>query len=443
MMKVGIIGSGYVGLVTGACLAEIGHDVLCIDNNADKVKLLKAGGCPIYEPGLEDLLAKNIKVGRLKFSASIEEGVFHSDILFIAVNTPPQPDGSADLSYVENAAREIAEKMKLLPAGSYRLIVDKSTVPVETGAKVSRTIKFSAPKDRDFDVASNPEFLREGSAVGDFLKPDRIVIGVQSARSEEMLRELYAPIQAPIVVTDIYSAEIIKHASNSFLATKISFINAVSRIAEASGADIELIAHGMGMDPRIGRSFLNAGLGYGGSCFPKDVSAFHRIAKDKGIEFSLLSEVEEINQSQRKIFIKKVHEALWVVKGKRLAVWGLSFKPNTDDMRSAPSIDIINALVEEGAEIVAHDPVAMEKAKPMLPKNITYVAKGEDAVRGADALLIMTEWKEYVEQDLGVLKTLLRQPVVIDGRNIFSPETMRALGFIYYSMGRPPVLHKD
>lgn len=443
MLKVSIIGSGYVGLVTGACLAEIGHDVICVDNNAAKIELLRSGGCPIYEPGLQELLVQNVKRGRLRFSASIEEGVLHADALFIAVNTPPRPDGSADLSYVENAAREIAEKMALLPVGSYRLIVDKSTVPVDTGAKVSRTIKFSAPPDRDFDVASNPEFLREGSAVGDFLKPDRIVIGVSSQRAEKMLQELYAPLNAPIIVTDIYSAEIIKHASNSFLAVKISFINAVSRVAEASGADIELIARGMGMDPRIGASFLKAGLGYGGSCFPKDVSAFHRIAKDKGVELSILHEVEEINRTQRKIFIKKVHEALWVVKGKRLAVWGLSFKPNTDDMRSAPSIDVINALIEEGAEIVAHDPVAMEKAKPWLPSNVIYAASREEAVKGADALLVMTEWKEYVEQDLSRLKALLRQPVIIDGRNMYDPETMRGMDFIYYSMGRPPVLLKE
>ncbi len=440
---VSIIGSGYVGLVSGACFAEIGHKVLCVDNNAEKVAMLEAGGCPIYEPGLPELLAKNRAAGRLAYSTSIEKAVRETEVIFIAVNTPPRDDGSADLSYVENAAREIAAEMAKLPAGSYRLIVDKSTVPVETGDKVSRTIRLYAPKECEFDVASNPEFLREGSAVGDFLNPDRIVVGVPSPRAEQMLRELYEPVKAPLLVTDIHSAEIIKHASNSFLATKISFINAVAQLAEATGADVELIARGMGLDRRIGASFLCAGLGYGGSCFPKDVKAFHRIARDKGVDLSILKEVERINEEQRRLFLHKVHDALWVVKGKRLGVWGLSFKPETDDMRSAPSIDILGALAAEGAELVAYDPVAMEKAKALLPEHVRYVASRDEAAEGADALLVLTEWKEFKEADPARLKGLLKQPVVIDGRNIFNPAHMRELGFIYYSVGRPAVLRAE
>lgn len=439
-LKVSIIGSGYVGLVSGACFAEIGHNVLCIDNNEEKIKVLKSGRCPIYEPGLTELLEKNIAAGKISFSTSIEEAVKKTEIIFIAVNTPPREDGSADLSFVENAAREIAEKLANLPDGSYRLIVDKSTVPVETGDKVARTVKLYAPHNREFDVASNPEFLREGSAIEDFLKPNRIVVGVTSPRSEALMRELYAPIDAPLLVTDIYSAEIIKHASNSFLAMKISFINAVAQLAEITGADVELIARGMGLDKRIGASFLCAGLGYGGSCFPKDVKAFYRIAKDKGIDFSILKEVERINEEQRNNFVRKVHDALWVVKGKKLGVWGLSFKPNTDDMRSAPSIDIINALITEGAEISAYDPVAIEKAKPHLPSSVHFVKTKEEAIEGADALLVITEWQEFKNARPEEIKKILKRPVVIDGRNIFLPEKMKHLGFVYYSVGRPAVI---
>lgn len=440
MLKVSIIGSGYVGLVSGVCLADIGHDVLCIDSNAEKIALLKSGGCPIYEPGLEEMMARNVAAGRLKFDTTIEAAVRHGDAVFIAVNTPPRDDGFADLSFVENAARQIAAEMARLPAGSYRLVVDKSTVPVETGDHVTRTIRLAAPRDREFDVASNPEFLREGSAIADFLKPDRIVIGVPSQRAEEMLRTLYAPIEAPLIVTDIRSAEIIKHASNSFLATKISFINAVSRLAEAAGADIELIARGMGMDKRIGANFLSAGLGYGGSCFPKDVQAFHRIAREKGADLSILSEVERINAGQRQIFLKKVRDALWVVKGKRIAMWGLAFKPNTDDMRSAPAIDIARGLLAEGADVVAYDPVATEKARQVMPAELKYAATREEAARGADALCVVTEWKEFREIAPDALKGLLKHPVVIDGRNIFDPAAMKRHGFVYHSMGRPPVL---
>ncbi len=437
--RVSVIGAGYVGLVTGACLSELGHTVLCVDNNPEKVAVLRAGGCPIYEPGLPEMLARNIADGRLSFGSSIAEAIPASDIIFIAVNTPPQADGSADLSFVENAAREIAAHMAAIPAGSYRLVVDKSTVPVETGDQVLRTIRRSAVSGREVDVASNPEFLREGSAIEDFMNPDRIVVGVATPRAEAMLRALYAPVKAPLIVTDIRSAEIIKHASNSFLATKISFINAVARVAEAAGADIELIARGMGMDKRIGASFLKAGLGYGGSCFPKDVQAFHRIAADKGIDLGILREVERINAGQRTEFLRKVHEALWVVKGKRLAAWGLAFKPNTDDMRNAPSLEIIHPLVAEGATIVVCDPVAAEKARPLLPASVQFAATPEEAAEGADALLVFTEWDEFRAVTPERLKGWLRHPIVIDGRNVWDPEAMREAGFTYHSMGRPSV----
>lgn len=431
-----------MGLVTGACLAEIGHDVICIDNNAKKIEVLENGGCPIYEPGLPEVLASNISAGRLRFGSSVAEAVRECEFIFIAVNTPPRSDGSADLSFVETVAREIAEELENLSTDQYRLIVEKSTVPVETARKIYQTVRFHASPDREFGVASNPEFLREGSAVKDFLNPDRIVVGVKTNRDAELMKELYSPIDAPLILTDINSAEIIKHASNAFLATKISFINAVAQLAETTGANIELIAQGMGMDQRIGAQFLKAGLGYGGSCFPKDVKAFYQIARDKGIDLALLKEVERINSFQRKNFIRKVHDALWVVKGKRLGVWGLSFKPNTDDMRSAPSIDILHALVEEGAEIVAYDPVAMEKARELLPTEVQYVDSKEAAAKDCDALLILTEWDEFKETTPQQIKELLKQPVVIDGRNIYEPDEMAAQGFVYISVGRPPVQRK-
>lgn len=439
MSDLSIIGAGYVGLVSGTCLAEVGHSVVLVDNNEDKINLLKSGGCPIYEPGLPELIKKNSNAGRLRFSTSIGDGIKSSEIIFIAVNTPPRPDGSADLSYVENVAREIADHLASLDAGAYRLIVDKSTVPVETADKVARTIKLSAPAGCDFEVASNPEFLREGTAVRDFLEPDRIVVGVESKRARQLMEEVYAPFKAPLLLTDIRSAEIIKHASNAFLATKISFINAVSHLSEAVGADINLIARGMGLDARIGTSFLHAGLGYGGSCFPKDVQAFHRIARDKGVDLSILREVEKINKNQRLAYLGKVREALWVVKDKRLAVWGLSFKPNTDDMRSAPSIDVISTLVKEGAVISAYDPVATAKARPLLPRQVRYGESKDDVIEGADALLILTEWDEFRSADLTALRSALKQAIVVDGRNVFDPERMRTLDFVYYSMGRPTV----
>ncbi len=430
--RVAVIGTGYVGLVTGTCLAEIGHHVICVDRNPGKVKKLKKGISPIYEPGLEPLIKKNIKAGRLEFTGDLPAAVKTSDIIFIAVNTPPRPDGKADLSHVAYAARQIAEH-----AESHKVVVDKSTVPVQTGQKVKETLKAYNPHKLDFDVVSNPEFLREGSAVTDSLKPDRIVVGVENERAEQIMRELYRPIRAPFIVTDINSAELIKHASNSFLAAKISFANALADICERVGADVEEVTRGMGLDKRIGPSFLRAGVGYGGSCFPKDVSAFISIAEELGYPFDFLKSVQRINDEARQRFIKRIEEALWVVKGKKIAVWGLAFKPNTDDMRNAPSIPIIEHLVGEEAHVRAYDPVAEEKAKEILGGKIEYAPNAYDAIEGADALLILTEWDEFKKANLKKVHRALRQPLVIDGRNLFDPAEMKRLGFVYRSIGRP------
>jgi len=429
-MKIAIIGTGYVGLTTGICLSDVGHTVICVDNDERKIKQLKNNKVPIFEPGLEDLLKKNVKDRRLSFTTSIGEAVKKSDVVFISVGTPPREDGSADLSYIENVATDIAKNMD-----GYKLIVDKSTVPVETGAKVEITIKRNLKKNIPFDVASNPEFLREGSAVYDTLHPDRIVIGVSSKKAENILREIYKPLKSPILVTDIKSAEIIKHASNSFLAAKISFINAVANVCERCGADVEKVAEGMGLDKRIGRSFLNAGLGFGGFCFPKDLEAFVWISKKLGYEFDLLKNVKEINEHQKINFVKKIEDALWVIKGKTIGVLGLAFKPDTDDMRFAPSIDIINLLQKEGAKIKAYDPKAVEKAKLVL-KNVKYCRDPYDAARDADCLVILTEWKEVKNINLAKIKKLLKHPILIDGRNIFNPCEMEKLGFVYKSIGR-------
>lgn len=430
MRNICIIGTGYVGLVTGTCLAELGHNVICVDNDTSKIALLKKNKTPIYEPGLEDLIKKNVKSRKLSFTTQLKEGVKKSEVIFIAVGTPPRHDGSADLSFVENVALEIARNMS-----SYKLIVDKSTVPVETGNWVEVTIKRNLKKDIPFDVASNPEFLREGSAIHDTFHPDRIVIGVSTKRAETLLREIYEKIQAPVVITDIKSAEIIKHASNSFLATKISFINAVANICERAGADVLKVAEGMGMDKRIGASFLNAGIGFGGFCFPKDLEAFLWISSKLGCEFNLLKEVKTINENQKELLIKKIEDSVWIIKDKTIAVWGLAFKPDTDDMRFAPSIDIISMLIERGAKVKAYDPVAMPKAKKII-KNITFSKNQYDAVKGADCLVILTEWNEFKTADLARIKKLLKHPIVIDGRNIYSGINMKKIGFTYKGVGR-------
>jgi UDPglucose 6-dehydrogenase len=433
-MKLCIIGSGYVGLVSGACFAEVGHNVICIDNDQRKVDMLKAGKIPIYEPGLEELVHQNVAAKRLHFTASIEEGVDNSEVVFIAVPTPPQPDGSVDLSYIEKVAREIAGVLK---PGQYRVIVDKSTVPVKTGEKVADTIRRYNKAGADFDVVSNPEFLREGCAVPDLMKPDRIVIGGNSERAIALMQKIYEPFMAPVLVTDINSAELIKHAANSFLALKISYINAVAQICEASGADVEKVADGIGSDKRIGRNFLNAGIGYGGSCFPKDIAAFIAISDQLGVPFNLLKEVQRINANQRERFVAKIREALWVLREKKIAVWGLTFKPDTDDVRSSVAIDVVRDLLAEGAVVTAYDPKGMEKAREFkLIEGAKFADSPLEAAKDAEALIIATEWKEFAAVDLAELKKVMHTPLVFDGRNLLDPATVRGFGFTYTSIGR-------
>ena len=434
-MEIAIIGSGYVGLVTGTCFAEVGHNVICVDNDERKVKALQSGIIPIYEPGLEDLVHRNVAARRLRFTTSIEDGVDNSQVIFIAVPTPPQSDGSVDLTYIERVAREIAAVLK-----SYRVIVDKSTVPVKTGEKVADTIRRYNKAGAEFDVVSNPEFLREGCAVDDLMHPDRIVIGAKSDRALELMRKIYEPFMAPVMVTDINSAELIKHAANSFLALKISYINAVSAICEASGADVQKVADGIGADKRIGRSFLSAGLGYGGSCFPKDIAAFIAISEQLGTPFNLLKEVQRINQSQRERFVKKLRDTLWLLKEKRLAVWGLTFKPDTDDVRNSIAIEMVNDLTREGAHVVAYDPKGTERVREFkLCPDTVLASSALEAVRDAEALIIATEWKEFENVDFSEVRRLMHTPLIFDGRNLLDPNTMRDLGFQYHGIGRGTV----
>jgi UDPglucose 6-dehydrogenase len=432
-MKISIIGSGYVGLVTGACFAQVGHDVICVDNDQRKVKALNHGKIPIYEPGLEQLVQRNVAAGRLQFSGSIGHGVDNSEVVFIAVPTPPQADGSVDLTYIEQVAREIASVLK-----DYRVIVDKSTVPVNTGEKVADTIRRYNKTNVEFDVVSNPEFLREGCAVTDLMEPDRIVIGSNSQRALAIMEKVYAPFMAPIMMTDVKSAELIKHAANSFLALKISYVNAVSAICETAGADIEKVAEGIGADKRIGRSFLNAGLGYGGSCFPKDLAAFIAISEQIGEPFHLLREVQKINQQQRERFVKRLRDTLWVLKEKRIAVWGLTFKPHTDDVRSSVAVDLVNDLIQEGALVTAYDPKGNQKVQELNLCPGVHLAKSAlEAVQDAEALVLATEWPQFSEVDLIEVYQRMRMPIVFDGRNLFDPVTMRDLGFQYFGIGRP------
>jgi UDPglucose 6-dehydrogenase len=417
-------------LVTGTCFAEVGHHVICVDNDAAKVKMLQAGGIPIYEPGLEELVKKNVAAGRLQFSNSTAEGVQKSDVIFIAVPTPPQPDGSVDLSFIERVARDIAAAMT-----EYKIVVDKSTVPVKTGEKVSETIKRYCKAKVDFDVISNPEFLREGFAVEDLMKPDRVVIGIRSERPVAAMKEIYTPFNAPIIFTDIASAELIKHAANSFLALKISYINAISILCEAAGANVEQVAHGIGLDERIGRRFLNAGIGFGGSCFPKDLSAFIKISEQVGYDFKLLKEVQHINSEQMERFVKKITETLWVLKDKTIGVLGLAFKQNTDDVRMSPAIDLCLRLQKEGSALRVHDPKAMDKAKAVLT-NVTYVDDMNAVAEGCDALVIATEWDEFKKLDLERAKNGLSHPIMFDGRNLFDAAEMEKQGWVYKSVGR-------
>jgi len=434
-MKITIIGIGYVGLVTGACFANLGNRVYCVDNDQNKIKSLKKGVITIYEPGLKEMVKRNVTDGRLSFSTDIKMCVKKSDIIFICVGTPAKENGEPDLLALENVSRQIAKSLN-----TYKVVVEKSTVPVETGSWVRRTINaFKSPKAK-FDVASNPEFLREGTALEDFMHPDRVVIGVESKRAEKLLLDLYGPLNTEIVVTDIKSAEIIKHASNSFLATKISFINAISVICEKAGADIKEVARGVGLDKRIAPSFLNAGVGFGGSCFPKDLSAFIHIADKMGYDFGLLREVERINEEQKDSVIKKISKLIWNIPGKTVGVLGLSFKPNTDDIRSSPAIDIVEKLVSEGAKVRAYDPKALEKSKVVLSrtceKSVIYCKNAYDVAKGSECLIVLTDWDEFKELDFKRIKKLLKQPIIVDGRNMYDPSRMKNLGFTYRGIGR-------
>ena len=429
-MNISIIGSGYVGLVTGACFAELGNKVICVDCDVKKISHLKKGIVPIYEPGLEELIKLNLKNKRLKFTSSISTAVKASEVIFIAVGTPALENGEADLTGIENVARSIAQNMD-----GYRLIVEKSTVPVETCAWLKKTIATYIKKSLKFDVVSNPEFLREGSAINDFTHPDRIVLGVESAKAKQIMTNLYKPLNRPILITNIKSAELIKHASNAFLATKISFINAIACICDKVGADVLEVAQGMGLDNRIGRYFLHAGIGYGGSCFPKDLEAFINIAEKLGYDFAILKAVKKTNEEQKKFILQKIKDELWIIKDKTIAVAGLAFKPNTDDLRNAPSIDLIRALIQEGAKVKVYDPKAMNKARECL-SNVVFCNNLYEAAKAADCLVVATEWNEFKELDFVKLKKILKRPLLIDGRNIYDPKLLKKLGFTYVGVGR-------
>jgi UDPglucose 6-dehydrogenase len=453
-MHIAVVGSGYVGLVAGACLADIGHDVIVVDNDQEKLAALKAGQVPIHEQFLPELLARH-HGQRLRFSDDLQAAVRESAAIFVAVGTPPTDSGDADLSYVESVAREISGAIQ-----DYKIVVEKSTVPVYTSEWVRKIILRNGVATDLFDVASNPEFLREGTAVTDFLFPDRIVVGADTERCAKVLREIYAPlsdgsyykrpdaipqpdraqIPPPLIVTSTKSAELIKHASNAFLAMKISFINAVASICESVGANVQQVCQGIGTDSRIGPKFLNPGIGYGGSCFPKDLMAFRSVARECGYDFRLLDEVMRINEEQRQRFLRKVRNALWTLRGKRLGVLGLAFKGGTDDIRESPAILLIRSLLQEGCKVSAYDPAAIDRAREVLPQTVEYAASAYEAANGADALLILTEWEEFASLDLRELQSRLRYPIVIDGRNLYNPEAMLAQGFTYYSVGRAPAL---
>jgi UDPglucose 6-dehydrogenase len=452
-MRLTIIGSGYVGLVAAACFAELGHQVTCVDNDRQKIERLRAGKLPIYEDFLPELLAK-YRGRRLHFTTELAEALADCLAVFIAVGTPSTQHGEADLSCVEEVSRAIARSLD-----GYKVVVEKSTVPVLTHDWVRKVMLMNGAAPGSFDVASNPEFLREGHAVTDFLYPDRIVLGVGNERSSAILHEIYEPLASgryyqnasrvpgpaepripPIIVTSPKSAELIKHACNAFLATKVSFINAVANVCEAVGADIEQVCEGIGTDSRIGKKFLNPGIGYGGSCFPKDLVAFHTVARECGYDFRLLEEVSQINREQLRRFVRKVKASLWTLRGKKLAVLGLSFKGGTDDMRESPALGVVELLLCEGCEVRAYDPAAMGNARRLLPEQVSYAANPYEAATGADALLILNDWKEFAALDLKRLRAVMTYPIVVDGRNLYDPAVMSTAGFIYHSIGRPPVL---
>jgi UDPglucose 6-dehydrogenase len=449
-LRISVIGTGYVGLVTGACFAEIGHDVVCTDSDASKIQILESGGIPIYEPGLEKIILKARKNGRLTFRANPADAVSAGNAIFICVGTPPLPNGDADLSAIDLVARMVATE-----ARSPKLVVEKSTVPARTGQELKRALSVYGRKTNvKFSVASNPEFLREGTAVGDFLHPDRIVVGVDDEATERQLQEIYHPVlerkfTCPVhdgncpagpapgwLVTTINSAELIKHASNSFLALKISYANMLADLAERLGADIGEVVRAMGLDPRIGPSFLSAGLGFGGFCLPKDLQAFVHLAERSGVDFTMLREAERINKGRIDRFVEKLRGALWVVRGKQLGVLGLAFKPNTDDIRFAPAIDLVQRLLAEGAKVRAYDPEAMDRARAVLPQ-IDYVKSPYEAAEDAEALLIATEWDEFRKLDWERIRGAMARPLIVDGRNLLSPREMKSQGFEYRSFGRP------
>lgn len=433
-MNIAVIGSGYVGLVTGACFAEFGVSVTCVDKDETKVSQLQKGIIPIYEPGLAEMVQKGTQSGRLTFTTDMARAIRGALVLFIAVGTPPRGDGFADLSYIEKVAETIAENMN-----GYKVVVTKSTVPVGTGERVRSIIGARQKEHFDFDIVSNPEFLREGSAVEDFLRPNRVVIGANSQQAVAIMRDLYSPlylIETPILVTDIPTSEMIKYASNAFLATKISFINEIANLCEKVGANVQQVAKGMGLDGRIGSKFLHPGPGYGGSCLPKDVSALAQMAQTKGYEFKLINSVIEVNKRQRDLMVVKIEQAVGELEGKRLGLLGLAFKPNTDDMRDAPSVAIIDALQKKGAVIVAYDPAAMKEAEKTLQK-VEYAADPYKVAEGADAIILITEWNPFRNLDLDRIKKGLKSPIFIDLRNVYDPKKMAALGFQYTSIGRP------
>jgi UDPglucose 6-dehydrogenase len=439
-MKITVIGTGYVGLVSGTCLAEVGNDVLCLDVDPDKIRILNEGGIPIYEPGLQEMVARNRAAGRLRFTTDVAAAVAHGVVQFIAVGTPPDEDGSADLRHVLEAARAVGRHMD-----GYRVIVDKSTVPVGTADKVREAVSEELARrgvDLEFSVVSNPEFLKEGAAVEDFMRPDRIIVGAEEPRAVELMRHLYAPFQRNrerLIVMDVRSAELTKYAANAMLATRISFMNELANLAERLGADIELVRQGIGSDPRIGYQFLYPGCGYGGSCFPKDVKALIRTAREAGGDLGVLRAVEEANEAQKRILGRKIVQRFGDdLAGRRFALWGLAFKPNTDDMREAPSRTVVAELLARGAGVHAYDPVAMNEARRVFGEDsrIAYAASPLEALHGADALVIVTEWKEFRSPDFPTIKARLKHPVIFDGRNLYDPAEMRAEGIEYFAIGR-------
>jgi UDPglucose 6-dehydrogenase len=433
-MKIAVVGTGYVGLVTATCLAELGHAVIGTDKDGAKIAKILEGRAPFYEPGLDDLLAANLGRGTLRFTADQPEALRAADVIFVCVGTPPQEDGGADMSQIEEVARMIAANLN-----GYKLVVEKSTVPVKTSYWIKKVMTAFKTSEHPFDVASNPEFLREGSGVHDFMNPDRVMIGVETERARDLLVRIYERFKDRVVISNIDTAELVKHASNSFLAMKISFINRVADLCERTDADVEMVARGMGLDERIGRSFLKAGLGYGGSCFPKDVKALAKIGTELGVDMSLFRMVDAINDDRIRVFLEKVRKAVWILKGKTVGVLGLAFKPETDDIREAPSIKIIRELLKEGASLRLYDPKAADNMKALFPEDgrtVTYVADPYESARGAHIVLVVTEWEDVRNLDLARLKALMANPVLVDGRNVYDPAAVRALGFEYHSIGR-------